>query len=616
MKLKSTLLLITLSLSWGSLHAQKSLSGFSKLTPEQLSITEVPFEKEAQAVILDEEGFLDLSEGGYQRITKRRIKILDEQAIDVGNISIAYYAKDKLQLVSNIKAQSINLVNGEYVSTPIEDKDIYTVDVNSHYKAIRFAVPNVRVGTIIEYQYILSSQPLYKIDAWEFQHDYPTLESKLKIKTSYTSGYGKLFMGKNLLTKYKNKIEADTWSLSNIPSSKAFQYALNPKNQVESILLQSSNLRHWGDLKKEIKDIYFLTENSAAVKSYTHTIPNGANDQETLDLVVKHFTNYFRWNKIYGIWASKEQKDIINDRLGNQAELNLLFSKILQQKGINADLVLLSSRTNGKVMTKYPFLQQFDNVVNKVTLKDGSVYLINAVDIPQNTYKYAPLYLFNDYGFVLDQNNVENFVQLNQFLSQHDVDIKYAIKEGKIKEVRKDILSGYFYDDDVKETKQLTSATIKSPIPINNDEKGNPLLYIDGKYVVTHQSETAFSTLGKIITLENPLEKLIHSFTFDEVDRIYPIEFDFPYYYKVLVTTEIPEGFEVLVSNDFNQTVRSHDKLIYGQTFAQKGNVLQVMYEFYLGKATFPASDYGLLKEHFNKIKTEGSKQITLKKIN
>lgn len=614
MQFKLLLPTLLIGMLFSNVSGQKSLPSFKKLTPHQLELKEVSFEKDASAVILDEDGFLDLSDGGYQLTTKRRIKILDESAINEGNIRLIFYGKDKIQHIGSVRAQAINLVNGEYVSTPVQDKDIYTVDINSLYKAVQFAVPNVKVGTIIEYQYILSSQPIYKIDAWEFQHDYPTLESTLKIKNMFSTGYGKLFSGNKLLSKYNNKIEGDTWTLNDIPSSKLIKYVLNPKNQLEAIYLQSSNLRHWTDLKKDLKDIYYLTENPSSVKSFANAISNGATEKETFDQVVNHFNNHFKWNKIYGIYASKSQKDIILERTGNQAELNLLFRQVLKQKGINADLVLLSSRKNGKLLTKYPFLQQFDNVVNKVVLNDGSSYLINIVDVPKNDYKYAPLYLFNDYGFVMDDGKEENFVQMHQFLSVHDVDFKYNFQDGKLKEVRKDHLTGYHYNEQISDAREMISTHVKSPVSMNYDGTSNAFQFKDGKYSITHQSEVNTSSLGTFYTLQNPLKNFISLYTFDEEKRLYPIEFNFPYYYKILVTSEIPDGFEVIISNKFNQTIRTNNQLIYSQTFAQKGNVLQVLYEFYLGQSNFPASDYQVLKEHFAKIQTEIQKEITLKK--
>ena len=603
--------------------AQKSLSGFDKLTPYQLELSHVPFDKEATAVILDESGYLDIINGGYSLVTKRRIKILDEKAIDEGNIDLSFYADKNIENIKSVKAQSINLVNGEYVSTPITDKDIFEVDVNQYYKALRFAVPNVRVGTIIEYQYTLHSKQMYNIDGWQFQHEFPTLKSNFKLKINTNVDYTNLSVGKQLTEKYKNRKNVDTWELVNIPSYKGLRYVYNRKSILESIRLQlsgylsetgyRSTIGKWKDLKKEMIEVYQKVLNNVAVKNYTETIPNGTTDKETLDNVINKFKNDFKWNNFKGIYASKSQKEILESRTANLADLNILLNSILKNKGFKAELILLSSRSNGKLITSFPYLDQFDYLVNSVQLPEGSLYVINAVDIPENTYKFTSLNLFNDYGFVLDKATDENFVSLVQHISENQVEFKYTIKNGKIKENRKDVFTGYFYDEDEKDSKDLVNRYIKAPIYVVNDEKGREIKFLDDKYFVSNVSEMATNE-SSFITLGNPLAHFINSYTFNETDRMNKLEFDFPYYFKVVVTVDIPDGYEVIMSDDFKNVIKTNENLIYSQNSATANNKLQILYEFYLGKAVYPIEDYGMLKKHFEAVQKEAAKQITLKK--
>ncbi|QTV05955.1 DUF3857 domain-containing protein [Faecalibacter bovis] len=605
------------------IFAQKSLSGFDKLTANQLELKTVSFDQDASAVILDESGYLDVNGGGHQLTTRRRIKILNEKAITEGDIQLLFYAHNNIEDIKNVKAQSINLVNGEYVSTPITDKDIFEIDVNKYYKAIRFAIPNVRVGTIIEYQYTLNSKQLYNIDAWQFQHELPTLKSNFKLKINTNADFTNLSVGQQLTDKYKNRKNIDTWELTNIPSYNGLQYVYNRKNVLESIRLQlsgyladtgyKSTIGKWKDLKKEVKEDYSRLSNNVAVKKYAETIPNGATEKETLDNVVKKFQNDFKWNEFKGIYTNKTQKEILDTRSSNLADLNVLFNSILTNKGIKADLILLSSRSNGKLVTTFPYLDQFDYVINSVKLKDGNSYVINAVDIPKNTFKFAPLSLFNDYGFVLDNGVEENFVTLNQFLSENHVEFKYTVKDGELIEQRKDLFSGYFYDDEVKDSKDLINRYINSPIHVVNDDKGNELKFLQDKYVVNHTAKMGLNS-SNFITLENPLAQFINAYTFTETNRKNKIEFNFPYYFKILVTVDIPEGYEVIKSDDFKGVVKTNDNLVYSQNSAVATNKLQILYEFYLGQAVYPATDYEMLKNHFEAVQKEVAKQITLKK--
>lgn len=616
-------LLLSLTFLTTPTFAQKSLSGFEKLTSTQLDLTSVSFDKDATAVILDENGYLDVNGGGHQLVTKRRIKILDEKAIDEGNIDLMYYAKNNIENIKNVKAQSINLVNGEYVSTPISDKDIFEVDVNQYYKAVRFAVPNVRLGTIIEYQYTLNSQQLYNIDAWQFQHEFPTLQSNFKLKINTNADFTNLSVGQQLTDKYKGRKNVDTWVLHNIPSYNGFQYVYNRKNVLESIRLQlsgylsdtgfKSTIGKWNDLKKEVKESYSRLLNNVAVKNYAETIPNGQTEKETLDNVITKFKNDFKWNGFKGIYPSKTQKEILESRSSNLADMNILLNSILNAKGIKSELVLLSSRSNGKLITSFPYLDQFDYVVNSVQLNQGSLYVINAVEIPKNTYKFTPLNLFNDYGFMLDKGTDENFVAFNQFVSENEVEFKYTFKEGNIQEQRRDRFSGYFYDEDEKDSKDLVNRYVKSPIHIPSDEEGKEINFLEDKYFVNNVSKMPING-GGFIPLENPLAPFINSYTFTETNRKNKIEFNFPYYFKVLITVDLPEDYEVIKSEDFKKVIKTNDNLIYSQTYATAGNKLQILYEFYLGQAVYPAEDYKILKKHFESVQQEAAKQISLKK--
>ena len=50
-----------------TLHAQKSLGGFDKITAEQIALKQVPFEKDADAVILSEVGYINITGGNYRK---------------------------------------------------------------------------------------------------------------------------------------------------------------------------------------------------------------------------------------------------------------------------------------------------------------------------------------------------------------------------------------------------------------------------------------------------------------------------------------------------------------------------------------------------------------------
>lgn len=602
---------------------QKSLSGFPKLTDQKLNMTVVDFEKDADAVVLDEEGFMEITHGGYDLFVKKRIKILTEKGIDNANIELTYYSKNNHESISQIKGQTINIENGQYVSDAIDPKEIFEVNINNYYSAKRFALPNVKVGSIIEYQYKVYNKGLYLIDAWDFQHDIPTLSSKFNIKITAGLDYTNLLIGKRIAQKYKGKKGLETWELINVPSIKELKFVHNVHSAAEKMRLQLSGyhsdrgyvstISKWDDLKKELLESNDLYLNPQAVKKYAASIPDGTSEFETFTNVIKFFHKDFKWNNFIGIYTNKPQKEILDTHTGNLAELNTLLNSILKVKNIDAKLILLASRSKGKLITNFPYMDQFDVMVNQINLKDGSNYLINAAAIPENDYRYAPLNLFNDYGFDISTKE-DRFLQLNQFLSKSETTFKYSFKQGKAIQSRKDVFDGYFFNAKLKSENQIHQY-ITAPINVINDEKKEvPVAYSDQSYKTLNISTMDFDLNSPFIALENPLSHFINSYVFDDVERSNPIEFNFPYYFKIDVFADVPTGYEVTWSPDFKSIVKSSDDLVYSQNAVEKNGKVQILYEFYLGKAKFDSKDYKMVKSFFENVQKDATKQILFKK--
>ena len=240
-------------------NAQNKEFKLGKISQQEIAFNQVPFEKDADAVILSEEGKMDLIQSNYYLTVKRRIKILTEKGIDQANIQLNYYSKNKQESITGIKGNTINISNGIEQVIPIDEKEIFDISLNELYSAKRFTFPNVKVGSIIEYTYVKGSEHNFSIDAWNFQHDIPTLSSKFRLINKAYSAYSIITIGDALNEKYKNKSSSSEWSLNNIQSYNQLKYVYNPEDQSERIKLQADNyhtdgakkttLNAWQDLR-------------------------------------------------------------------------------------------------------------------------------------------------------------------------------------------------------------------------------------------------------------------------------------------------------------------------------------------------------------------------------
>lgn len=620
MKFKLTLLLVlTTFLSFGQIKDFK----FGKVSEQEINLKEVSFEKDANAVILSEEGKIDLTPSNYYLTVKRRIKILTEKGINEANIELDYYSKSKNESVSNIKANTINIENGQPVISSITDKDVFDVQINELYSSKRFALPNVKVGSIIEYSYTKNSQHNFSIDAWNFQHELPTLFSEFKLNNQAYNNFSIITIGDDLNTKYKAKsASTTTWFLTNIESFNKLKYVYNAEDQSERIKLQADNyhteggkkntLSAWKSLILDLNNEYETYRNPSAIRDIAQTIPNGKDDVETLKNIVDYVDNNVKWNNFYSIIPRKSNKNLLKEKVGTTADLNLLLNELLIAKGFDSYIILYSTRQHGQIMFGYPFVNQFNSVVTVAKLKNGQSIILDASQLNKEQVEFGPINAFNYHGIVI-QKGEPNFVKLNQKMSTYESASSYHFTDTKLVLNRKDNFDGYFYDKDAKDEntlKRYVTESMDIQLDVENEEK---VVYDKNMYTKSYRAASN-NVKSPFYTVINPLREFLKQYTFEDKNRQRKIEFQFPYLFNIQTKIKIPEGYSVVIDDTF----KAHHKIDLGLEYYQeakiKDNVLTLMIQFILPEGVYEADKYTVLKQFFEKIKTESTKEVLIKK--
>nr|WP_262905026.1 transglutaminase-like domain-containing protein [Hymenobacter pini] len=141
----------------------------------------------------------------------------------------------------------------------------------------------------------------------------------------------------------------------------------------------------WAEIEKELlEDEQFgqylqastpLTTVAAAAKS----LPNATERAQAVRQLVLQRVGY---NGTPGLHTQPgaTAKRVLEQRQGNAAEVNLLLVSALRAAGLDAQPLLLSTRTHGHIQTELPQLSQFNYVVAHVTLPDKKELLLDATD--------------------------------------------------------------------------------------------------------------------------------------------------------------------------------------------------------------------------------------------
>ena len=157
---------------------------YGSVSAADLEMTVYAPDTSAGAVVLKEFGEAYISNGeNYNLIFTYhvRIKILNKNGLDYSDIEIAL-DKDgvnRQERILDVRASSFNIEDGRIKEEIVQQKNVFTEDRHKYLSVKKFAIPNVRVGSVIELLYTLESPFIYNFRTWEFQsfHSLVTLST-------------------------------------------------------------------------------------------------------------------------------------------------------------------------------------------------------------------------------------------------------------------------------------------------------------------------------------------------------------------------------------------------------------------------------------------------------
>lgn len=397
---------------------------WGKLTKEEIALEEVPYEQEAHAVVLFNTGELSYFNSNFKIQRHFRIKILDNEGLSHGDVVIPYYSKDGTESIKNIKAQTHEILpNGKTIAHKLNKQEIYDVAVNENWNEIRFPMPAVKAGTIIECSYTVYTTNFTFLDAWVFQDEIPTLYSSFKAEIPHFLSYITLMQGPKIYQKYKNLEPTNLWELENLPALKAEPFTYNLGDYAEKIQFQLSSYKirdrnGYESDKKVFTDWMAISNKVLSHESFkpflkqnklpdelTSKIPAGRESLATAKELYAYVQQHFSWNEKHGLVPDKSWKEFLNEKAGNGAAINLLLVNLLQKAGIDASAVAISTKHHGKVSENFPFVSQFNHVIAMVKIKEDT-YLVDAAgnSLP---FGILPVKDLNLKGLILSEEKTE-----------------------------------------------------------------------------------------------------------------------------------------------------------------------------------------------------------------
>ncbi|MDO3695785.1 DUF3857 domain-containing protein [Wenyingzhuangia sp. chi5] len=634
-------------------HSQKLDVKFGEFSREEIKMSSYEKDTTAKAVVLFDIGktsFMDTDRGYIIKFTRhKRIKIFDKTASEFAEITIPYYVDGygKTEIVKNIKAVTFTLENNNLIETKLDHSNIYDEQINERWHQKKFVFPDVQDGSVFEFTYELETPFFFNIPDWTFQDKIPTIYSeyearmipfydyvfiaqgikKFDYQLSEIAGSDRSYRG----IKFKDYVH--TYVLKDIPAFKDESYITSVNDYIMKMDFQMSKVKYPTGGTKDIMSTWTaLNEALMKHKNFGKYIKSasryakkiieedlqlgGLNNTLKAQKIIEYVKLHFSWNGSHGKYAHQTVKEFVNKHEGNVAEINLFLIAMLNEAGIEAKPIILSTRSHGKIPIDYPF----DHVTNYVIafVNTSPAFLTDATK-DHLPYNMLPVKCLNEKGLIVDEEEDIKWVSLNSQLEslekiniQHNID-SLTLNTKALVAIQSTNYEAYqnrdFFENDTLKIKNYYDAKIGEINIVKTrafDKEMHPYaINLKG----TYQTEQLINKLIIKPFLNFPLDK--NNLTLKE--RSYPVDFEYIKEKQFSATIKIPKKYK---TNSLPENYSIDNDLInINLNYANNGETIFVIGNYKFKKSIYVASEYDRIKTYLNTIVNKFNQYVVLEKI-
>jgi hypothetical protein len=379
------LLLLSLFVTANAFCRNESAAAeFRDPTPAEKAMTSVDFAPGAAAVILNWHQLVN-DKDSY-RTEYVRMKILTEEGKKYGDVEVPHF--NLLSDVNHIKARTVR-PDGTIAQYDGKTFDKVVVKVGGvRLISKTFTLPDVQVGSIIEYRYDIANKGNMVYDSqFTLQRELPVIHEEISLQPYVFAGYSTFFSYRGLPAGKKPEFHGSKYELTleNIPPFEEEPFAppsstIKPELQfwytsgtTEPEVFWTKEAHEWADAVEP-----FVGDGRAVKEAATLAIGNAATAEEKLRKL------YARVQEIRNLSFEPEKtdaetrklkdnnsaQDVLRNGYGSMREINRLFVSMARAAGFDAHVLRLCERDEEILAKNVPVGRQLDGEVAVITV-DG-----------------------------------------------------------------------------------------------------------------------------------------------------------------------------------------------------------------------------------------------------
>ncbi len=659
---KKSILLLLLLFNFSFSNAQKFELG--KVNQNELQEKFCPSDTNAVAAILYNKAktfFIYEKEGFYiNHVYEFRIKIYKKNGLSWANFKVPYYTGYKdinKDVVKFSDCITYNLEKGTIIKTKLKNEGNFDTKLNEFWWEAAITLPNVKVGSVIEFKYTIRSENEVKFPVFNFQYSIPVNYSEYITEIPEFYIYKPIFTGfKNIKSEskvgfgYQNYADEHNQGLhmsykqinsshiaENVPALKEEPYVDNIQNYKLSVDYELEKTRFpevpevlytqsWEDVVKNIyKDENYgkqLLENTFLLPDLRSILKDNLTESEKANIIFKFVQNKMNWNNFYGYSTDKGVKKAYEDGTGNIAEINFILISMLNYAGINANPVLLSTINHG--IPIYPNRTVFNYVIATADI-DGKQILMDATN-KKTTLDILPFNTLNWIGRLIRQDGTSEEVNLApKTLSKETNNIIATIdKQGIISGVYRAQKSDYealrFRENNADLNKENYLEKVENNwkgIQIKEYVIENNLTDLTKPVVqtFTFTTDNEVDIIADKMYIDPLLFLTSTTNPFIQEKRELPIYYGYPIQEKYNIGITIPEGYSI-ESIPKSITITTPENIcVFSFKIIASENKIQIAASSEINAAILSSTFYDDLKSFYQKMIDKQNEKIALKRM-
>ena len=663
------LLMIACTLALSAFCQKESpFTKFGKISPLNFETKVYAIDSGANAVVLSDIGSAALegnSKGWFSLVTRRHkvVHILNKNGYDEANVEVHLYTNgSEEEKLDKVKAVTYNLVNGKVVETSLEKSAIFKEKINKNRLVKKFTMPNVKEGSIIEFDYQVTSDYISNLDPWLFQSSTaPTLWSEFLFTVPEFFSYNFLSRGfhsidinerKDRTSNFtvrqtQNTSSTETynfsagvtdfrWVMKDVPELKEESFTSSIRNHMSRMEFQLASTQYPLEVHNYRTSWTELTKGLLANESFGSILNNSNNwlsddikpvyasvnsGEEKAKRIYEYVRDNFSCTGNAGyIYMDQSLKNVLKTKKGSVAEINLLLTVMLRYSGLDATPVILSTTKHGYAIEYSPMTSSFDYVI--VQLQDnGKTYYLDATD-NQLGFNRLPMNCYNGHARLVNES-ADPLVFSPDSLSETKTSLLIINNDEKGKwRGRMSQTPGYYGSLDIREKVQAKGKEeffkdvekafgldLKIVSPSIDSLKNY-------EHPVSLHYDVEFMNNGESTIYINPLfGEGYKKNLFTAAERYYPVEMPYAMDETFVLSMEVPKGYEVdELPKQMIAKVDEEGSGFFEYRISHSMGRISFRCRLKFTRTLFMPEEYPNLREFFNMVVSKQNEQIVLKK--